>query len=158
VLERRGHPPPPREFLDAIAGWALAQSRLPLRRGGLGLPAAADVSPAAYLGGMVVTASFLARDSGTALPYDGESFSAALASSELPHCVQTQHAWADCAAAIIAQSADDMAVTLEEVIGCASLSRLHTAKRRAQTLSQRPYARETRYGSIDRILDEGGVN
>jgi hypothetical protein len=70
----------------------------------------------------------------------GETFSVALASSELAHCVQAQHAWADCAAAIIAQSPDDMAITLEEVIGCASLSRLHTAKRRAQTLLSREMA------------------
>jgi hypothetical protein len=33
-----------------------------------------------------------------------------------------------------------MAITLEEVIGCASLSRLHTAKRRAQTLLSREMA------------------
>eukprot|EP01046_Picozoa_sp_COSAG06_P010541 COSAG06_NODE_577_length_14043_cov_5.505952_3_plen_68_part_00 len=48
--------------------------------------------------------------------------------------MQAQHAWADCAAAIIAQSLPGMPVTLAEVIGFASLDQLHTARRRAQTL------------------------
>ena len=54
--------------------------------------------------------------------------------------MQAQHAWADCAASIIAQSLPDMPVTLMEVIGCASLDQLHTARRRAQTLLSREMA------------------
>ncbi len=52
VLADHGHIAPPREFLDALATWALAQAKLPLRRGGLGLTSAVETSKAAYLRGM----------------------------------------------------------------------------------------------------------
>eukprot|EP01043_Picozoa_sp_COSAG02_P023180 COSAG02_NODE_1230_length_13767_cov_16.238294_16_plen_87_part_00 len=58
------------EFLDAIVARVVLQARLPLRKGGLGLPAAADISKRAYLGGMAVTAQFLNRGVGVNLWLD----------------------------------------------------------------------------------------
>ena len=92
IMQDRGHTPPPDEFLDAIAAWAVLQSRLPLRKGGLGLPSAVDVSKPAYLGGMAVTAQFLHRGAGVNLRLTGAQFSTALASAQSPHCAQLRTA------------------------------------------------------------------
>ena len=100
VLREHGHSAPPDEVLDFLALVSTKQARLPLRRGGMGLPAAAEVSAPAYVGGMAMTAQFLARDTPTRLPWSGEQYATHLASEEFPHCVQLQHAWADCATLI----------------------------------------------------------
>ena len=47
-MERRDQPVPPAEVIEYLATLATTQARLPLRRGGLGLRAAVDISPPAY--------------------------------------------------------------------------------------------------------------
>ena len=66
------------------------QARLPLRRGGLGLVAAHDISAPAYLGGMAITAQFLARDTAVTLPWSGEQYAWKLATEAHPHMTQSR--------------------------------------------------------------------
>ena len=72
-----------------------AQLRLPLRKAGAGLVAAADVSPSAYLGGCSRLARFLGSDMAERgnFPLTGAEFATALAEAPLPHCEAARVAW-----------------------------------------------------------------
>ena len=130
VLQRHGHAAPPPEVISYIATLATTQARLPLRRGGLGLTAAVDVSPAAYLGGVIVTAQFLDRAAAYGLPWTGADFAQHMAVDDFPHCRQVQEAWSQCQAAIETHRRG-LETDIASVIGCAHLKDVHTAKRQA---------------------------
>ena len=136
VLQRNGHEAPPAEVIEYLATLATAQARLPMRRGGLGLPAAVDISPAAYLGGVVVTAQFLDRATAYNLPWTGAEYAARMDADAFPHCAQVREAWAVCAAAVEAHRRG-LETDISSVLGCEDLARVHTARRQAQTLLSR---------------------
>lgn len=69
------------------------------------------------------------RQVGARLPYTGERYAAILAESEQEQCAQLRQAWADCGAAIVANSRPSLEVTLEEVVGCDVVEHLHMSRR-----------------------------
>ena len=88
-----------------------------------------------------MTAQFLARDTPAWLPWSGEQYATHLASEEFPHCVQLQHAWADCATLIAQPERRSSAeASINAVCGAESVEMLHTAHRLTQKLLSRELA------------------
>ena len=126
---------------------ARLQATLPLRRGGLGLMKATEVSPAAYLGGMSRLARFLAQEGVSeagengvhhGFPYTGQAFARDLAMSEHPHCKAARFAWRMCAAHVMSRSI--VGTRIEDLVRCAGVHELHSADTRLQTLLSRELA------------------
>ena len=121
----------PRVF-EYLATMSAEQAQLPLRRGGLGLPAAVDVSPAAFVGGMASTARFLARGLGDNLRVSGAQFAQELATSLAPVSVATRAAWATCEA-YLAQGVEGTGDTVSTLVDCTTVADMHDAHAKTQT-------------------------